>query len=141
MTWLTNTFNRAWSTEQTPGDFRKGIILPFWKRKGDALTCSNYRDISRSSQYLAKHLSGSTSTERSPPCINTADPTRQASCPDDQQRITSPLDCSLKRPENSENTVHDSIAVIDLPHLTRKTAIAYGTFSTPSAFHPRLCES
>ena len=26
-------------------DWRKGIILPFWNRKGDALTCSNHRGI------------------------------------------------------------------------------------------------
>ena len=45
MTWLTNIFNHVWLTEQIPEDWRKGIILPFWKRKGDALTCSNHRGI------------------------------------------------------------------------------------------------
>ena len=45
VTCLTNIFNHAWSTEQIPGDWRKGIILPFWKRKGDALTCSNHLSI------------------------------------------------------------------------------------------------
>ena len=45
MTWLTNIFNHVWLTEQIPEDWRKGIILPFWKGKGDALTCSNQRDI------------------------------------------------------------------------------------------------
>ena len=38
-------FNHVWSTEQIPEDWRKGIILPFWKRKGDALTCFNHRGI------------------------------------------------------------------------------------------------
>ena len=45
VTWLTKIFNHVWSTEQIPEDWRKGIILPFWKRKGDALTCSNHRGI------------------------------------------------------------------------------------------------
>ena len=45
MTRLTNIFNQVWSTEQIPEDWGRGIILPFWKRKGDALTCSYHRDI------------------------------------------------------------------------------------------------
>ena len=45
VTWLTKIVNHVWSTEQIPEDWRKGIILPFWKRKGDALTCSNHRGI------------------------------------------------------------------------------------------------
>ena len=45
MMWLANIFNHTWSTEQIPDDWRKGIILPFWKRKGDALTCSINRGI------------------------------------------------------------------------------------------------
>ena len=45
VTWLTKIFNHVWSTDQIHDDWRKGIILPFWKRKGDALTCSNYRGI------------------------------------------------------------------------------------------------
>ena len=45
MTWLTKIFNHVWSTEQIPEDWRKGIILPLWKRKGDALACSNHRGI------------------------------------------------------------------------------------------------
>ena len=113
MTWLTKIFNHVWSTEQIPEDWRKGIILPFWKRKGDALTCSNHRGITLLS-IPGKHLPGSLSTERSPPCIITADPIRQASCPDDQQRITSPpFNCLLKRHANSEKTAL-FIAFIDL---------------------------
>ena len=79
VTWLTKIFNHIWSTEQIPEDWHKGIILPFWKRKGDALTCSNHRGITLLS-IPGKHLPGSLSTERSPPCIITADPIRQASC-------------------------------------------------------------
>ena len=45
VTWLTKIFNHVWSTEQIPEDWHNGIILPFWKRKGDALTCSNHRGI------------------------------------------------------------------------------------------------
>ena len=45
--WLTNIFNHVWSTEQIPEDRRKGVILLFWKRKDDALTCSNHRRITR----------------------------------------------------------------------------------------------
>ena len=45
MTWHTNIFIHVWLTEQIPEDWREGIILPCWKRKGDALTCSNHRGI------------------------------------------------------------------------------------------------
>lgn len=43
--WLTNVFNTVWSTEIIPDNWRKGLILPFWKRKGDLHDCSNYRGI------------------------------------------------------------------------------------------------
>ena len=37
--------HHPWSTGQTPDDWRMGIILPFWKRKCDALICTNNRGI------------------------------------------------------------------------------------------------
>ena len=37
--------NHAWSSEQIPEDWRRGIILPFWKNKGDKLICDNHRGI------------------------------------------------------------------------------------------------
>lgn len=45
ITWLTNIFNEVWSTEDIPADWKTGIILPLWKRKGDQKVCSNYRGI------------------------------------------------------------------------------------------------
>lgn len=43
--WLTEIINHVWVSESLPDDWRRGIILPFWKRKGDQLTCSNHRGI------------------------------------------------------------------------------------------------
>ena len=34
--WLTLIFNAIWNSEVVPDDWSKGVILPFWKRKGDA---------------------------------------------------------------------------------------------------------
>ena len=43
--WLTQIINFVWVSESLPDDWRRGIILPFWKHKGDQLTCSNHRGI------------------------------------------------------------------------------------------------
>ena len=43
--WLQVIINCVWISEKIPDDWRRGIILPFWKRKGDRLTCANYRGI------------------------------------------------------------------------------------------------
>ncbi|CAH1233196.1 Hypp638 [Branchiostoma lanceolatum] len=43
--WLTQIVNHVWILEKLPDDWRRGIILPFWKRKGDQLVCSNHRGI------------------------------------------------------------------------------------------------
>ena len=43
--WLTQIINFVWVHERLPDDWRRGIILPFWKRKGDQLVCSNHRGI------------------------------------------------------------------------------------------------
>ncbi|KAJ8278353.1 hypothetical protein GJAV_G00086710 [Gymnothorax javanicus] len=36
--WLTQIINHVWVLERLPGDWRCGIILPFWKRKGKLFT-------------------------------------------------------------------------------------------------------
>ncbi|MCJ8734524.1 hypothetical protein PDJAM_G00236670 [Pangasius djambal] len=43
--WLTHIFNQVWETERLPSDWTRGVILPFWKRKGDRLVCDNHRGI------------------------------------------------------------------------------------------------
>ncbi|KAL1273454.1 hypothetical protein QQF64_029316 [Cirrhinus molitorella] len=43
--WLTHIFNQVWETERLPNDWTRGVILPFWKRKGDRLVCGNHRGI------------------------------------------------------------------------------------------------
>lgn len=43
--WRTNITNHVWIQERLPTDWTRGIILPFWKRKGDQLLCSNHRGI------------------------------------------------------------------------------------------------
>ena len=43
--WFTSIINHVWTTEEIPDDWRRGIILPFWKNKGDKHTCDNHRGI------------------------------------------------------------------------------------------------
>ena len=43
--WLQVIINCVWINEKIPDDWRRGIILQFWKRKGDRLTCANRRGI------------------------------------------------------------------------------------------------
>ncbi|MCJ8749435.1 hypothetical protein PDJAM_G00176320 [Pangasius djambal] len=43
--WLTHIFNQVWETERLPSDWTRGVILPFWKCKGDRLVCGNHRGI------------------------------------------------------------------------------------------------
>ena len=43
--WLQVIINCVWISEKIPDDWRRCIILPFWKRKGDRLTCVNHRGI------------------------------------------------------------------------------------------------
>ena len=47
--WLQVLINCVWISEKTPDDWRRGIIIPFWKRKGDRHTCANRRGITLSS--------------------------------------------------------------------------------------------
>ena len=43
--WMTRIVNHVWVLEVLPDDWTRGIILPFWKHKGERLVCSNYRGI------------------------------------------------------------------------------------------------
>ena len=42
---MTYIINEVWYSENLPEDWTRGIILPFLKRKGDKLVCSNHRGI------------------------------------------------------------------------------------------------
>ena len=43
--WLAYIINIVWIKKIIPDDWRRGIILPFWKNKGNEEVCSNHRDI------------------------------------------------------------------------------------------------
>jgi len=43
--WLTNLFNKIWLTKKMPNEWRKSILVPLYKNKGDIQSCSNYREI------------------------------------------------------------------------------------------------
>jgi len=45
VSWLTQVFKGIWKTGHVPDDWRKGIILPFYKGKGSRQDCKNYRGI------------------------------------------------------------------------------------------------
>ncbi|KAK3570316.1 hypothetical protein QTP86_017172 [Hemibagrus guttatus] len=42
---LTSLFNRVLESERMPEEWRKSVLVPIFKNKGDVLSCSNYRGI------------------------------------------------------------------------------------------------
>ena len=45
VTWLTRLFNRLLEGEKMPDEWRKSTLIPIYKNKGDAQSCTNYRGI------------------------------------------------------------------------------------------------
>ena len=45
ITWLTNLFNLIMKTKKMPNQWRKSVLIPLYKNKGDIQNCSNYRGI------------------------------------------------------------------------------------------------
>ena len=43
--WLTEIYNRVWREGKAPEDWKKGIVIPVYKGKGDPLDCGSYRPI------------------------------------------------------------------------------------------------
>ena len=43
--WLTDIINHVWVRDSLPDDWRRDIILPFWKQKGDQYVCKKHRSI------------------------------------------------------------------------------------------------
>ena len=43
--WLAYIINIAWINKTIPDDWRRGIMFPFWKNKGNKEVCSNHRGI------------------------------------------------------------------------------------------------
>ncbi|KAI8516720.1 hypothetical protein Bbelb_053010 [Branchiostoma belcheri] len=44
--WLTGIFQKVWVERCVPEDWRKSIVVPIWKKKGNKKDCSTYRGIS-----------------------------------------------------------------------------------------------
>ncbi|KAK3565046.1 hypothetical protein QTP86_032470 [Hemibagrus guttatus] len=42
---LTSLFNRVLESERMPGEWRRSVLVPIFKNKGDVQSCSNYRGI------------------------------------------------------------------------------------------------
>ncbi len=45
LSWLHTLVCAIWRTETIPTDWKKGLVVPIWKGKGDAKECNNYRGI------------------------------------------------------------------------------------------------
>ena len=43
--WLHTLVCSAWSTGVIPTDWKRGLVVPIWKGKGDVRECSNYRGV------------------------------------------------------------------------------------------------
>ncbi|KAL6497691.1 hypothetical protein OROHE_027016 [Orobanche hederae] len=52
--WLTMLFNKIWRSNKMPSAWRKSILVPLYKNKGDVQDCSNYRGIKLMSHTMKK---------------------------------------------------------------------------------------
>ena len=43
--WLTKLFNRIFRSNKMPEEWRRSILVPIYKNKGDIQSCTNYRGI------------------------------------------------------------------------------------------------
>ena len=43
--WLRTLLCSIWSTGEIPTDWKRGLIVPIWKGKGDTRECNNYRGV------------------------------------------------------------------------------------------------
>ena len=43
--WLTEICNRVWCEGKAPEDWRRGVVIPVYKGKGDRLYCGSYHPI------------------------------------------------------------------------------------------------
>ena len=49
---LTRMFNRLLMGERMPEEWRRSVLIPIYKNKGDAQCCGNYRGIKLMSQTM-----------------------------------------------------------------------------------------
>ena len=43
--WLTKLFNHIFRSNKMPDEWRRSILVPIYKNKGDIQSCTNYREI------------------------------------------------------------------------------------------------
>jgi hypothetical protein len=43
--WFTKLFNLIFRSNKMPDEWRRSILVPFFKNKGDVQSCTNYRGI------------------------------------------------------------------------------------------------
>ena len=43
--WLHTLICSVWNTGVIPTDWKRGLVVPIWKGKGDVRECSNYRGV------------------------------------------------------------------------------------------------
>ncbi|KAF3699103.1 hypothetical protein EXN66_Car014790 [Channa argus] len=49
---LTSLFNKILDSEKMPEDWRRSVLVPIFKNKGDVQSCGNYRGIKLMSQTM-----------------------------------------------------------------------------------------
>ena len=43
--WLHTLLCSIWNTEIIPTDWKRGVVVPIWKGKGDTQQCNNYEGV------------------------------------------------------------------------------------------------
>ena len=65
--WLHTLLCSVWSTGVIPTDWKRGIVVPLWKSKGDTQECNSYRGL-HSSRCQVRSWLGSSLTESAISC-------------------------------------------------------------------------
>ena len=66
--WLTKMFNNIFRSNKMPEEWRRSILVPIYKNKGDIQSCTNYRGIK-----LMSHTMKLWESHRAAPARNDAD--------------------------------------------------------------------
>ena len=132
--WLTYIINIVWIKKTIPDDWRRGIILPFWKNKGNKEVCSNHRGITLLS--IPGKLFAMILLERIRPTFHNHHRSEQAGFKRDevQPNKFSQFVKSSKNRRNSISLPTLPLSTSKLP-LTQCPVIPCGKFYKSVAFH------
>ena len=58
--WLSKMFNKIYQSNKMPEEWRRSILVPIYKNKGDIQSCTNYRGIKSHDEAVGESYRAST---------------------------------------------------------------------------------